>query len=281
MNRASALAVQGSPIWANLAPFDRKLYATIVAMHFAQPPGRQLRATMEQVVRAGALTAHKRSLARSRRRLEALGLIEWPRGRAGVAPPCRLSDGWRKVPESEIAARLEAADKPRARAEIAIEINAHYWRHKPSRRSCQTKTAAPTATARETYGRKVLREHVDKVAAATRQRGPALNKAGFKIGQYSDACGIDEAEAERCLLGAADRNGSVRDDRGPRKSLATIRKALRDGRARPKDPFANSAMGGTTTGQTTAVPLGQYLSCASGGAGSAERSWLPGRSARP
>jgi hypothetical protein len=240
------LAVQSSPIWRHLSLLDRKMYEIIIALSLAQPPGRRLKATVDQVVKAGALTAHKRAYAKSRRRLRAVGLLEWPPGRTGVAPPCRLSERWRNVPEAEIAAKLKAADKPPVRAEIWIALADYYYRHRPSRRSVRARFGSSTnRDGLKAYARDIFEDQIPKVATATRLRNNALNKASFKIGQYLDACGIDEHEAERRLLDAAKRNGSVRDDRGPRKSLATIRKGLRDGRNNPKQPRPKRS-GGTT-----------------------------------
>jgi hypothetical protein len=147
---------------------------------------------------------------------------------------------------AEIAAILKAADKPPVRAEIWIAQADYYYKLRPSRRIRRARSGSSTnRDGLKAYARKLLEEHVAIVAAAIRLRNNALNKASFKIGQYLDACGIDEHVAERRLLDAAERNGSVRDDRGPRKSLATIRKGLRDGRNNPKQPRPKRS-GGTT-----------------------------------
>ena len=228
------LAQRASPIWAALKSTERRLVGAIEAMTL--PGSRKLTASLEQVAkRAGISTNRTARLAQARRRLVALGIVYWPRGKKGKSPPCILIEDWRNIPEAEIEARLKAADTQVSELDPATcEMNPYLLAQ--GRREPKPQRAPAQRTLRSVEDRRAdcARKTLDKqcgfvVRAVGSERNDKLYKAAFVIGLYLRRYGIDRAVAERHLFHATSLNGSAHTKRDRDKSKRTIVRGIDHG----------------------------------------------------
>jgi hypothetical protein len=91
----------------------------------------------------------------------------------------------------------------------------------------QMETSEPVSTTRmQAYARKALSEHTRELSGMVNGgRNEALFHAVCCLGRYVHHDVIKQAEMERELLGACERNGLIRDD-GLRQCRATIRSGM-------------------------------------------------------
>jgi hypothetical protein len=255
---AMLLAIRRSPSWAALRRLRDKLARqfceTIAAMQKRDPPfgGPGMRATLQQVVEFmgqvvefASVNPSPKARTRARNRLNALGLVEWGKGKPGLngrpgsAPICRLSDRWKQLPQN--AEELEALIRSREMLRrngyapdgkplpTGLEVDDEAMRReRPSR---EVPTGEDMVALRADYIAKIIGSHAAQITFAKDKAAAseALNDLAFKFGQYGEALDLT-------LDGAISRIEGLGMARGlkPKNILAIIKCGFGAGRRSPK-----------------------------------------------